>query len=202
MADLNSLSDLQLFDLFKSGNVNAFGKIYDRHRTPLVVFVNSMVKDQDIAQDIVQEVFTVVFQRAQSLEINSSEHLANYLYRAVRFKVFNAIKHEQTKTNYLESIANFASESYNQADQDVHLKELAEIIEATVQSMQPRMREIFNLSRKQHLSHKEIAELLSLTENTVSTQIQRALFVLRNNKEIQNSLLLIALHLLQYKCIF
>lgn len=192
MNDLNTLSDLELFDLFKSGDMNGFTKIHDRYRTPLVVFVNSMVKDQDLAQDIVQDIFMDLFRRAKEILLVSQDHLANYLYKSVRYKVFNAIRKEQTRINYLESIANFTFEAGNSADEVYNLKELTKIIEDTIEHMQPRMKEIYNLSRKQHLSHKEIADFLNLSENTVSNQIYRAVKILKKNKEISACILIMS----------
>ncbi|WP_442590864.1 sigma factor-like helix-turn-helix DNA-binding protein [Pedobacter sp. AW31-3R] len=58
--------------------------------------------------------------------------------------------------------------------------------------MPPRMQEIFNLSRKQHLSHKEIANLLGTSENNVKKQVQSALFLLKNNRDINTYVVLIA----------
>ena len=184
--EYSSLPDDHLLILLRKGDLDAFTQIYNRYRTPLIIHVNNMVKDQDYAQDIVQEVFSWLYQKSHTLEIKTT--LASYLYTAVRYKVLNAIAQKKTKTNYLESLANYTTPSSESADQRVRLKELTEIIEAEIQKMPPRMKEIFELSRKKHLTQKEIADLLGISENTVNVQIQRALQALRKNKNIQTSL--------------
>lgn len=189
------LSDAELVKLLKSGDVPAFTQIYDRYWPPLVLHVHRMVRDENLAEDIVQELFTSIFQRAEDLEITAS--LSSYLYSAVRYRVFDVIKHERIKANYLEDISAFIEDAVYQTDERLRVKELAAVIEAEIQKMPPKMREIFDLSRKHHLTHKEIGQLLNISEHTVRTQIQRALKTLRNNKDIRTSIMILMIHLLQ-----
>lgn len=188
--DYKQLSDAQLVSALKTQDyVPAFTEIYDRYWPPLVLHVYRIVKEDDLAQDIVQELFTWIYQRSESLDITVS--LSSYLYNAARHRVFNAIKHEKVKTNYLKSIADFDINSSYSADETIRMKELSALIASEIDKMPPKMREIFDLSRKKHLSHKEIASLLGISEHTVRTQIQRALKGLRSNPEIRMSLMIL-----------
>ncbi|SEA65504.1 RNA polymerase sigma-70 factor [Pedobacter hartonius] len=187
MNKYDSLTDEALFDLFRAGEWEAFTIIFKKYWTPLVLHANNILKDEDMAKDIVQELFSGL---AGSPEKWQVKELKFYLYKAVRSRVINAIKHEKTKSNYLESLADHVSVTH--ADSDFQLQELIRIIDAEIQNMPPRMQEIFNLSRKQNLSHKEIADLMNISELTVRTQIRRALSTLRNNKDINTYTALLA----------
>jgi len=177
-----NFSDNKLLDALKTNErVSAFTEIYDRYWTPLVLHVSRMVQEEETAQDIIQELFTWIYQRIGEVEITSS--LSSYLYNAARHRVFNTIKHEKVKFNYLQSIADFESGHTDQPDEQLRLKQLSDLIEAEIDKMPNKMREIFYLSRKKYLSHKEIANLLDLSEHTVRTQIQRALKGLRSKPE-------------------
>ncbi len=73
----------------------------------------------------------------------------------------------------------------------VRENDLKAYIEKEIQALPPKMKQIFELSRKAHLSHKEIAEKLDTSENNVSTQITNALRILRTKIGILGFFLLI-----------
>lgn len=183
MMKYENYTDVELVDLFKSGDSDAFSRIYRKYWAPLVLHVNNFLKDEDQSKDIVQEVFTWLLNRSNDLEIKTS--LENYLISSVRHKVLDVIRHGKVKGNYLDSLVNYSPSSIS-VDSEYYLKELSSLIDTEIQNMPIRMREIFNLSRKHHLSHKEIAKLLDISENTVNAQIQRAIKQLRSNEEINN----------------
>ena len=187
-------TDQELTALLKAGDRNAFNEIYDRYWPPLYLHVNRMLRAEDVAQDLVQDLFIWLFEKAGHLDINTS--LSGFLYTAVRNRVLNAIKRDKLKDNYLVEIAAFAEHMVYTADEQLHVKELTAVIEREIDLMPPKMREIFNLSRKSHLSHKEIAASLGISEHTVSTQIQRALLRLRNNKELRYAITTILLKII------
>lgn len=178
-----SLSDEQLMTLLKQGDQLAFAQIYNRYRTQLVIHVNNMVKDQDYAQDIVQEIFTCFFNKSAILDIRTT--LSSYLHSAARNRALDELRKQKTKTNYLASIAGFPICGSEITDQNVRLKELQQMVDKEINKMPDRRREIFELSRKEHLTQKEIGNRLGISENTVNTQIQRAIQALRKNKNIK-----------------
>ena len=74
---------------------------------------------------------------------------------------------------------NFIADSGIQTDFLIRENDLKTLIEKEIQALPPRMKEAFQLSRKEKLSHKEIANLMDISEQTVSTQIKKALRILR-----------------------
>ena len=74
-----------------------------------------------------------------------------------------------------------AMESTYNIEEEIEAHNLSEYIDMLIQELPPRRREIFNLSRKQHLTYKEIAERLNISEKTVENQISEALKYLRKN---------------------
>ncbi|WP_316819961.1 RNA polymerase sigma-70 factor [Pedobacter gandavensis] len=176
------LPDAELVGLMKleEEGIDAYTAIYYRYRKPLVLHAQRMMGDPELAKDMVQEIFTWLFQQRKLIQINTA--LSSYLYRAVRNKVFDNLKHSKVKLNYAEDFYKFTRSTTALADEQVCLKELAQAIASEIEKLPPRMREVFELSRKEFLTQKEIAKKLNLSENTVNNQIQKAMKKLRENE--------------------
>jgi RNA polymerase sigma factor (sigma-70 family) len=105
--------------------------------------------------------------------------LPSYLFTAVRNKALDLFSHKKVEAKYLASLQNFIEDAGVQTDFLIRENDLKNLIEKEIQSLPPRMKEAFQLSRKEKLSHKEIAHLMDISEQTVSTQIKKALRILR-----------------------
>lgn len=195
MRPYSGYTDLELFTFLKDGDHAAFTEIYKAYWPSLYLHVYRMVEDEDLAGDVVQEAFTWLWQHAPSMNLSGS--LKPYLYGAVRNRVFNLIRHEKIKADYFKDLSSFIKEGYYQVEEELRYKELVEEIEAEIDRMPPRMREIFNLSRKEFLSHRQIAEKLDISESTVREQVKRALKTLRLNFKDRPYLLFFLMHLLR-----
>ncbi|MEJ7778526.1 MAG: RNA polymerase sigma-70 factor [Daejeonella sp.] len=170
-------SDQELASLLTRGDRIAFAEIYDRFKGLLFVHAYKRLNNQAEAEDVVHDLFSTLWNKREELIINTQ--LAGYLYTAVRNRIFKIIVHKQIESKYITSIQHSLNEGHYITDHLVRSNELAKIIEKEISALPPKMREIFILSRQQNLSHKEIAEKLSLSEQTVSKQITNALKILR-----------------------
>lgn len=173
----NSLSDTELTALLKSGDQHAYTEIYDRYQDLLYIYACKVTKDESEAEDIVQEIFFYLWDKRSSL--NFSVSFSSYLYSAVRYKFFNLIDHKKVRSNYADSLQHYVKTADVQADHQVREKELSRIIETEIALLPPKMREIFELSRKVSLPHKDIAIKLNISEKTVKNQVNNALKQLR-----------------------
>jgi len=176
MSNYKSLTDNELFDLTQVGDKYAFEEIYERFNGLLYIYACKLVTDRDDARDIVQEIFVYLWSNPN---IKIKSQLSAYLYTAVRYKVFDWIDKNKSKSNYLSSLENFAEQGNCITDDYIREKEFASIIEKEVSLLPAKMRQIFEMSRRQHLSQKEIAEILHLSDKTVKKQMSNALKVLR-----------------------
>ncbi len=84
----------------------------------------------------------------------------------------------KVRNDYLNSVATFFSHTVNDASL-LDEKEILAIVEAEIQNLPPKMKEIFELSRKENLTHREIAEKLNISDQTVKKQVQNALKILK-----------------------
>jgi RNA polymerase sigma-70 factor (family 1) len=177
MAALNNLSDGDLFDLFKSGSHAAYEEIYNRYYAALYIHAFKRLQEREECRDIIQELFTNLWLKREDTEINGQ--LSGYLYTSVRNRIFDLLARKKLKSTYITSIQEFALAGQVATDYRVRKNQLAAIIEQEIQLLSPRTREIFELSRKGHFTHREIAEHLNISEQTVKSTVNNALKVLR-----------------------
>jgi len=175
MTNYNACDDNQLLNLLRSGDRMAYTEIYDRYALALLGHAYNKTHSREEAKDIVHEVFTVLWAKRIGLQI---DYLAGYLFRSVRNSILNQIAHEAVQEKFIRSMEQFAA-SNDIPDHLVREKQLQAIIEREIAALSPKMREVFVLSRKEHLSHKEIAEQLGISEQTVSKHVTNALKILR-----------------------
>jgi len=177
MGRYSKYSDKELTDLLKSGDQPAFTEIYNRYWSVMYAHVYKMLRDREEAKDVIQEIFSKLWLKAT--EIRSNQNLAGFLYVAARNRVLNLMEQNRVRNDYVKSIASFVSEIDPSAIDHVDEKKIIQIIEQEILNLPPKMREIFEMSRKENLSHKEIAEKLNISDQTVKKQVQNALKIIR-----------------------
>lgn len=177
MLTYSLLSDLELIALLKEGDAAAYTVVYNRYFNELYIHAYARLRDKEEAQDVVHELFATLWNKRAELMFKSS--LPAYLYTAVRNRILDVIAHQQVESRYVTSLQHFIEEGYCITDHQVRERQLAALIEKGISELPPKMRAIFELSRKHAMSHKEIAEQLNLSEQTVRTQVKNALRILR-----------------------
>lgn len=177
MSEYSQLSDVALTVLLSQKNEAAYGEIYNRYWSILYLHARNILKSQDDAKDIVQEIFTTLWVKAPDLSFKTS--LSSYLFKATRNRILNQINHKKIVIRYQQSLCDFYEEGKLITDEALREKELSRIIEAEIQYLPSKMKTVFELSRKQHLSYQQIAEHLNISELTVKSQVSNSLKILR-----------------------
>jgi RNA polymerase sigma-70 factor (family 1) len=172
-------SDEDLLHRMVDDDQAAFTCLYRRHWEALFVSTVRVIGNREDAEDIIQEVFASLWNRRKAL--NLTGRLAGYLQVSVKYKAINYIDRNITRRHYLETLSRVA-DAGTAASPEVLLrvKEVQQLIQTVIESMPPKMREVFQLSRREHLSHKEIATRLGISEETVKKHIQHAMQLLRS----------------------
>jgi RNA polymerase sigma-70 factor (ECF subfamily) len=173
------MSDKLLFEKIKDGDEEAFEELFDKYYEPLVRFVWGYVKSEAIAEEIVQELFLKVWNISSTLTIQRS--VKSYIYSAGRNMCLNYLKHQNTEQEWEKEKKALHENQPRESklDRNIHYKMLHKEVEQAIQDLPERRRLIFVLSRHQDMTYKEIADFLDISENTVDTQIRRALATLR-----------------------
>ncbi len=174
---LSITDEKELLQKLWDGDRLAFEIIYHRYKGLLYVHASKHLKDQEEAKDIVHDIFSNLWQNRATLHIQDS--LTAYLYQSVRNRVINHQLKSKRADAYMSSFQGFLDQFQGNTDHLVREKMLSDLIEQEIASLPDRMRKVFELSRKEGLSHKEIAEQLHITEQSVRSHVKGALKILR-----------------------
>ncbi|MES2418319.1 MAG: RNA polymerase sigma-70 factor [Bacteroidota bacterium] len=183
MSGYKTLSDSELITLLRDGNDIAFVEIYNRYYYLMFVFAYKKLRDEDLAKDSVQELFTKLWIKKES--ILESGNLAQYLYISLRSRMLNFFAHQKVEDKYLVELKNHTLKNIvEHTDHLIREKQLTGYIEKQIECLPKKMREVFILSRKEHFSNREISEQLNTTESNVSQHITNAVKILRTKLSV------------------
>ena len=169
-------SDTCLLDQLKLQDFDAFEEIYQRYWKQLYSISYRGVRSREIAEEIVQDIFTSLWEKRNS---NAIETLSAYLQAAVKYKVINHIHREMTKKAYLDAFEVAPKQQVNPTEELVLLDDLNDALEREIKKLPEKRQLIFKLHRQQNLSMKQVASQLGISEKTVENQLSKAVKVLR-----------------------
>mgnify|MGYP000242466461 FL=1 len=159
------------------GDEDAFCELYAAYKNRLIYFAMRFLKSREYAEDIFQDAFTVVWQGRRF--INPDASFSAYLYTIVRNRILNQLRDLANQDKLREQILSQAVDYTNNTKETVFANDLRQFIVRALQQLTPRQREIFEMSREQQMSHREIAEVLGISVNTVQESISISLKTLR-----------------------
>ncbi|MFN0293354.1 RNA polymerase sigma factor [Pedobacter helvus] len=190
--ELSSVSDeLLLSRICNDDDRKAFAVLYDRYWEMLIHTCYKRLKCLATSEEIVQEIFVDLFVRRNELQLNSS--LEAYLKTAVKYKIYNHYRSQQVHQSYLDRELNVQKILVPAPDEVFQKKELNALIMAATAQMPEKCKQVFLLSRYQHLSHKDISDQLGISVSTVKKHITKATNILKANFKHHSPDLLIIL---------
>lgn len=169
------MSEKQLIISLKEGDHKAFTTLYNQYWKRVYNFCRLYVQE-DVAEEVMQEVFIKLWTARAS--INEDEDLKAYLFIITRNLVFNQNRKKSYETAFKMTLITAVEESC-EFEEEVSANDLKEYIDTLIQEMPPQRQVIFNLSRKEYLSYKEIAAKLNVSETLVEQSIGRTIKFLK-----------------------
>lgn len=163
-----------------------FSELYLAYYPRLVKYAKDFVVFEEDAENITQDVFACLWEKRESIEY--VDNMNAYLFRLVRNRCLDYLKHKVSEQRYVENAqSSFETElklklqslERCEASAPYEAQDMKLLIRAAIDSLPQRCREIFVLSRFEHLKYKEISERLGISVNTVECQMGIALKRLR-----------------------
>lgn len=162
----------------RQGSNEAFTTLYKCYWRQVYNFSRLYLTNKDVAEEVVQEVFVKVWESRDF--IREEENFKGLLFIITRNLIFNQFRKSLNEDFYKMTVLAAMEESYNM-EEEIDAHNLSEYVDQLIEELPPRRREIFNMSRKQHKSYREIAQELNISEKTVENQIGEALKYLKQN---------------------
>jgi RNA polymerase sigma-70 factor (ECF subfamily) len=172
-------------------NEAVFEQLFKKHFRELHAYSFSLLKDWDVAEEIVQSLFLKVWEKNEWSHIQTS--IKSYLYKSVYHDSLNYIRRQKVQLKYQTSTAYAMKNDTDDAAGKLKMSELEQHLSRALGKLPEKCRAIFQLSRFQELKYQEIATQLDISIKTVETHMGKALRILR--KEMKEFLPLIALML-------
>lgn len=154
-----------------------FEALFREHYAPLCGFANKFVGEAETAEELVQELFTQIWEKRKNIQFSGS--LRSYLFASVRNSALNHLKHLKVRKGYQDYMVARETEPAESNPYDV--AELQSRIDTAIEALPERCRQVFLLSRREGLKYAEIAEQMEISVKTVEVQMGKALRSLRQN---------------------
>ena len=155
----------------------AFEQVFKTHYKNLHAYAFTILKDEDEAEEMVQQVFFKLWERSEHLSFSGP--IAAYLYRAVHNESLNFIKHQKVKAGHQLHVAYSMKNKTEQASPKMIRKELENKFREALNELPEQCRTVFQLSRFEDMKYKEIADKLDISVKTVENHMGKALKLLR-----------------------
>ncbi len=147
----------------------AFRLLYDRYWEDLYKKAFRRLNSEEDAEDIVQEIFLSLWRNRHNIEVQDS--LAPYLFTALKYGIIKLVQLKAKKGIMLPLSVADLENHFDKSDEILEYREMKSRIENEVAELPDRMKQIYQLSKVQHLKNGEIAKLLHISEQTVKNTL-------------------------------
>ena len=162
MADIDSEKERRLVADLLEGDESAFCELYALYKDRLMWFSLKFLKSRDMAEDVFQDAFASIWQNRRFL--NPNVPFGPYVYTIVKNRILNLLA---------------GLDSTNETEDSVLDTDLNALLDKALETLSPQQKRVFDMSRKDMKSHKEIADSLGISVYTVQQHISTALKVIR-----------------------
>ena len=182
------LVDQEIMLKIRAGDEAAFERAFRLYAKPLHAYGYTLLNNNHVAEEMIQDLFLKIWEQRGALQIHTS--LKAYLYRSMHNDCMNLLRHLKVKKNY-EVVVNKEEGSFKQYQpvNRLEVKEIQQKLRNGLNKLPEACRTVFQLSRFEHLTYKEIASQLGISVKTVENQMGKAFKFLR--VELQDYLVLL-----------
>jgi len=164
MLDLN---DTLLAQKISDGCEKAFREIYDRYHIQIFFIAKKYIKDSNLAEDVVQDIFVKLWEKRHSLPQIKS--VKGYLFTMVRNHVLNMLRDRKSELISISGVSEQKLPVQNITENELQYKEYERVLKEGMNGLSGRKREVFEMRSIKGLSNSEVAEILQIHIRTVKT---------------------------------
>lgn len=164
---MTALTDTKLGEKIRSGSERAFREIYDRYHVQMYYISKKYVKDHNLAEDAVQDIFVKLWEKRHKIEDKKS--LKGFLFTMLRNHLLNMLRDRKKEIVSITEVNSELLTGGNMTDDDLIYNEYHEILEKGLSQLTDRKREIFELRTLRGHTNSEVAKKLQINIRTVKT---------------------------------
>jgi RNA polymerase sigma-70 factor (ECF subfamily) len=158
-------------------NEAVFEQLFKEYFRELHAYAFTLLKDWDVAEEIVQAMFLKIWEKEEAVQVQSS--IKSYLYKSVYHSCLNYIRGQKVQLKYQATTAYSIKPQTDDTAQKLNMSELELHLKNALGKLPEKCREIFHLSRFEELKYQDIANRLHISVKTVEAQMSKALKILR-----------------------
>jgi RNA polymerase sigma-70 factor (ECF subfamily) len=174
-----------------AGDEAAFDAIYEAYSSKVYRLAYRFLKDGQQSEEIVQECFINLWTNRQRL--NTEGDMWLYLYVIAKRLSLNSLRQICQSRELSDKLVNHIATVHNDTEEEMLVSDLEQYTERIINKLPRQQQLIFRLSRVEHLSHKEIADQLQISPNTVKNHMVEALKTLRSQLQYSDLIFMLAL---------
>lgn len=172
-------NDTEALRQMADGDMAAYRFLFYQHFSDLCNFLMIYLHSKELAEEIALEIFTYIWEKRETLQIKAT--FKSFLFASAKNKAISLYRKEQKKMFTTIDLAQPVFPEDTSSQQLMENDELREIINAAIDKLPEKSRQIYRLAWEENLSHKEIAEQLGITPKTVENHVGIALRKLRES---------------------
>lgn len=172
------LTDDELLARIREHDEQAFKELYERYWYKMYVIAYRKLRRKEVAEELAQELFVLIWQKRETLRIIN---LRAFFGVSLRNLIIDYIRRNIREEHYLDQLRQFFPVSTLATIETVQLDELSEAVQNTLAKLPEKTRQIFILNRFEHLTIREIAQQLNLSEKTIEYHLARSTAFLRQH---------------------
>src|SRR5882672_4630520 len=173
LAKPTNLTDQYLVACLQKQDARGFELLYRKYWDSLIYFADGYIHNQEVAKEIVQELFIQLYAKGSQLKIITS--LKPYLHKALRNRIINYLRDQAVYKKHITKAVNKSGAGANSAITSLDLIDTQKKLRHYLSQMSENCRTVFILNREQQLSIRQIAAHLKKPEDTVEKQLRRAI---------------------------
>ena len=173
--------DPALLNLLKNGDHRAFEQLFERYAQKVFVFSLTYLKDENEAQEVVQEVFLKIWLNRTNLKTDTS--FQSYLFTIAFNLIRKSFNRKARNDQYMLEVIDTLDAGQDVVDYETNYGLITEKLEQFIGKMPEKRKKIFILRKKQGRSVREIAEEMGISVKTVENQITEAMKYLKTRFE-------------------
>ncbi len=166
-------TDKQIIRRIRNGDIKEFESLFRSSYNALVAYARTILKDTDTSEEIVQELFYVLWRDREKINIITS--INAYLFRSVYNRCMHHIDHKKVMIKHENEVKKSLQRNSRDPEDEIYYKELHEKVAGIIERLPERCAKIFCMSRFDGLKYAEIAKEMSISVKTVEANMSKAL---------------------------